>query len=83
MREYTKALEVIQEAVDIDKDNKHVKETSDQLYKCQQALMTQRQGETEQETLERAMRDPEVAVSVSVSRLFGDCLGFGFFDRAS
>lgn len=35
--------------------------------KCNQALSAQRAGETEEQTLERAMRDPEVAVRTHIS----------------
>lgn len=62
MRDYTKALEVAQEATDADEEHKHGKEIQDLISKCQQALWSQREGETEEETLQRAMRDPEIAV---------------------
>ena len=62
MRDYTKALETIQEAEEHDEDHKHKAEIQQQMYKCQQALFSQRSDENEEETLQRAMRDPEVAV---------------------
>jgi len=61
MRDYTKAIEAIQEAEEYDEDHKHKSEIQQQVYKCQQALFSQRSGESEEETLQRAMRDPEVA----------------------
>lgn len=61
MRDYTKAMEVMQEASEIDEEHKHTKEIQDLVVKCQQALFSQREGESEEETLQRAMRDPEVA----------------------
>jgi len=61
MRDYTKALEAIQEAEEHDQEHKHKTEIQQQVYKCQQALFSQRQGESEEETLQRAMRDPEIA----------------------
>jgi stress-induced-phosphoprotein 1 len=61
MRDYTKAIEVIQQAQEHDTDKKHTTEIQQQMYKCQQALFTQREGESQEETLQRAMRDPEVA----------------------
>ena len=61
MREYIKAIEAVQHAAEID-DGSNTKEIQQQLIKCNQALSAQRAGESEQETLERAMRDPEVAV---------------------
>ena len=63
MRDYTKAMETMQEASDLDEEKKHTKEIADLVLKCQQALFSQREGESEEETLQRAMRDPEVAVS--------------------
>ena len=62
MRDYTKAIEAIQEASDHDVDHQHTKEISQQELKCQQALFSQRGEESQEETLQRAMRDPEVAV---------------------
>ncbi|KAJ7499347.1 activator of Hsp70 and Hsp90 chaperone [Mycena latifolia] len=61
MREYTKAIEAVQEATEHDPEHKHAKEIADQEMKCQQALFSQRGSETQEQTLERAMRDPEVA----------------------
>jgi len=61
MRDYTKAIQAIQEANDHDVDHQHTKEISQQEMKCQQALFSQRGEESQEETLQRAMRDPEVA----------------------
>ncbi|KAJ7762806.1 activator of Hsp70 and Hsp90 chaperone [Mycena maculata] len=61
MRDYTKAIEAAQEATDHDPEHKHTREIREQEMKCQQALFSQRGTETQEETLERAMRDPEVA----------------------
>jgi len=56
-------MEAAQAASDADKDGKNRREIEDQMRKIELALYTQRAGETEEETLQRAMRDPEVAVS--------------------
>ncbi|KAG6333762.1 hypothetical protein ID866_5324 [Astraeus odoratus] len=61
MREYTKALDVLEEATTVDTAHAHTSEIRSQELKTQQALYSQRAGETEEQTLERAMRDPEVA----------------------
>ncbi|KAJ6567294.1 activator of Hsp70 and Hsp90 chaperone [Mycena vulgaris] len=61
MRDYTQAIEAAQEATDHDPEHKHTREIAEQEAKCQQALFSQRGEETQEETLERAMRDPEVA----------------------
>ncbi|KAI0313442.1 chaperone [Amylostereum chailletii] len=71
MRDYNRALEAVQEATEVDDEGKHTKEIQDQMFKCQQALMAQRSGETEQETLDRAMRDPEVAVRTPFLSSYG------------
>lgn len=68
MREYSKALEALQVASSADTANAHTAEIQSQETKTQQALFSQRAGETEEQTLERAMKDPEVAVcSVAMS----------------
>jgi stress-induced-phosphoprotein 1 len=67
MKEYTKAMEAAQAASDADTERKHTKEIEEQMQKVSMALYTQRSGETEEETLQRAMRDPEVAVSAYIS----------------
>jgi len=61
MRDYTRALEAIQEAEEHDADHKSRGEIMAQANKCEQALYSQRATETQEETMERAMRDPEVA----------------------
>ncbi|RXW15996.1 hypothetical protein EST38_g9864 [Candolleomyces aberdarensis] len=61
MRENTKALEATQQATDHDSDGQHAKEIQQQEFKIQQALYDQRGSESQEETLARAMRDPEVA----------------------
>jgi stress-induced-phosphoprotein 1 len=63
MREYSKALEALQAATSADTANAHAQEIQAQEFKAQQAMFSQRSGETEEQTLERAMKDPEVAVS--------------------
>lgn len=68
MREYSKALEALQVASSADTANAHAGEIQAQEMKTQQALFSQRADETEEQTLERAMKDPEVAVcSVTMS----------------
>lgn len=65
MRDHTKALEAVQEAELHDEGNKNAPEIKQLEYKIQMALYEQRGEETQEQTLERAMRDPEVAVSIS------------------
>ncbi|KAG8218324.1 activator of Hsp70 and Hsp90 chaperone [Butyriboletus roseoflavus] len=65
MREYSKALEALQAASTADTADAHTAEIQAQEMKIQQALFSQRAGETEEQTLERAMKDPEVAAIMS------------------
>ncbi|KAJ8462951.1 hypothetical protein ONZ45_g17748 [Pleurotus djamor] len=65
MRDHAKALEAIQAATEVDEERKHTAEISQQENKIQQALFAQRSNESAEETLERAMRDPEVAEIMS------------------
>ena len=50
------------QAQDADEEHKHKREIDEQIQKVTMALYTQRAGENEEETLQRAMRDPEIAV---------------------
>src|SRR5258706_979927 len=61
MREFTRSMEAIQAAVDADTERKHIAEIDQQRQKVMTAMYSQRAGESEEETLQRAMRDPEVA----------------------
>lgn len=62
MRDYVKAIEALREAEIHDETKAHTKEIEDQLWKCQQAQFAQREGESDEDVMQRAMRDPEVAV---------------------
>lgn len=63
MKEYTKSIEAAEQAAEVDEEKKNSREIQEMVVKCQQALFSQRTDESEEETLARAMRDPEVAVS--------------------
>jgi stress-induced-phosphoprotein 1 len=62
MRDYIKASEAAQEAGEHDEAHAHTKEIQEQILKCQQAQFSQRDGESDDDVMQRAMRDPEVAV---------------------
>ena len=64
MRDYVKAIEVLQEAAEHDDANAHTREIQEQMLKCQQAQFAQREGETDEDVMQRAMRDPEIAVRI-------------------
>jgi len=70
LREYTKALEALDVAREHDEaaGSKSTREIQDLAYKIHSAISAQRANETEQETMERAMRDPEVAVRLAQSK---------------
>ena len=61
MREYERSMDAIQAAVDADTERHHTGEIEQQRQKVMAAMYSQRAGESEEETLQRAMRDPEVA----------------------
>lgn len=61
MKEPTRAMEACQAATEADKEKKHTREIETQMIKCATETQAQRQGETDEQALERAMRDPEVA----------------------
>lgn len=64
MRDYVKAIEAVQEAAEHDEAKAHTKEIQEQVWKCQQAQFAQREGESDDDVMQRAMRDPEVAVCI-------------------
>jgi stress-induced-phosphoprotein 1 len=64
MREYIKAIEAVQEAAEHDDAKAHTKEIREQILKCQQAQFSQREGESDEDVMNRALRDPEVAVRI-------------------
>ena len=61
MREYSKAMQACAAATDADVEKKNTKEIEGQMRKCMMEIDKERDGETEEQTLKRAMRDPEVA----------------------
>ncbi|KAL6704693.1 Hsp90 cochaperone [Coniothyrium glycines] len=60
MREYTKCIDVCAEAMAHDTDGKNAREIQEQERKALQAQYSAREGETEQQTMERIQRDPEI-----------------------
>ena len=60
MREYSKCVDVCGEAALHDKDGKNTREIQQQESKALQAQYSAREGETEQQTMERIQRDPEI-----------------------
>ena len=62
------------QASDADAEKKHTREIEEQMTKIAMAMQTERANETEEQTLQRAMRDPEVAVRFCFFSAQG-CLG--------
>jgi stress-induced-phosphoprotein 1 len=64
MKEYNKCVNVCAEAMEHD-DGKNAREIQTQETKALQAQYSAREGETEQQTMERIQRDPEVSLDAS------------------
>ena len=61
MKEYSKALDVLTEASDNDEGGANRREIDAQQTKALQAQFAGREGETEEATMERIQKDPEVS----------------------
>jgi hypothetical protein len=84
MKDYVKAIQAVQEASDHDADKAHAKEIQDQIWKCQQAQFSQTEGESDEDVMQRAMRDPEIAVSFCVkvnNHFWISCIFIEYYDR--
>ncbi|PSK60310.1 Heat shock protein sti1 [Elsinoe australis] len=60
MREYNKCIDVCNQAQDVDEGGKNARELEQQIQKAMQAQFSAREGETEEQTMERIQRDPEI-----------------------
>ncbi|KAI9778702.1 MAG: Hsp90 cochaperone [Geoglossum umbratile] len=60
MREYNKCLDACTEALEVDETGANVREIEQQQQKALQAIYSAREGETEEQTMERIQRDPEI-----------------------
>ena len=63
MREFNRCLDVCAEAEERDAGGKNAREIEQQRQKALQAQFSAREGETEEQTMERIQRDPEVSLS--------------------
>ncbi|KAF1350208.1 hypothetical protein BDV97DRAFT_295789 [Delphinella strobiligena] len=61
MREYNKCIDVCSLASTIDEGGKNAREIEQQSQKALQAQFSSREGETEEQTMERIQRDPEIS----------------------
>lgn len=76
MKEYQKAIDAAQEGMERDVEKKHTRELEQQLQKALMETYNQRQGETDEQTYERAMRDPEVQKIMVSSKESSATAGF-------
>ena len=63
MKEYNKCLDVCTEALEHDESGANRREIEQQQQKALQAQFSGREGETEEQTMERIQKDPEVSFS--------------------
>lgn len=61
MREYNKALDTLASATAVDKDGKNAREIEELSQKCMSVMYEARDGETDEQKMERIQRDPEIA----------------------
>ena len=66
MREYSKCLDTCTEALEHDKSGANTREIEQQQQKALQVMYSSRAGETEEQTMERIQKDPEVGRSTIV-----------------
>ena len=62
MKEYSKCTDVCTEAMEHDKSGANYREIEQQQQKATQAQFAGREGETEEQTMERVQKDPEVSL---------------------
>jgi stress-induced-phosphoprotein 1 len=60
MKEYNRCIDVCGEAAEHDEGGKNAREIQQQEQKAMQAQFSARDGETEEQTMERIQRDPEI-----------------------
>jgi len=65
MREYNKCLEACNAATEADTENKHTREIEELTRKAMQTMYSAREGETEEQTMERIQKDPEIVSIIS------------------
>ena len=70
MRDYSKCLDVCTEALEHDTTGANTKEIEQQQQKALQVMYSSREGETEEQTMERIQKDPEVSLSSMRTRIY-------------
>lgn len=65
MKEYNKCLDACNQATEADTEGKHTREIEEQSRKCMETMYATREGETEEQTMERIQKDPEIVSIIS------------------
>lgn len=65
MKDYNKCLDACQQATDADVEGKHTREIEAEQRKCMSVMYQARENETEEETMARIQKDPEILSIVS------------------
>lgn len=68
MKEYSKCIDVCTDATEHDEGGKNAREIEQQSQKALQAQFSNREGETEEQTMERIQRDPEASLTTISNR---------------
>ncbi|KAA8916894.1 hypothetical protein TRICI_001013 [Trichomonascus ciferrii] len=61
MRDYRKCIDTLEQAREVDKEHKHTREIEELYQKAMANRFQAEEGETPEQTLERASKDPEIA----------------------
>lgn len=65
MKDYSKCLDACDQATAADTENKHTREIEETSRKCMGVMYSSRDGETEEQTMARIQRDPELVSIIS------------------
>ncbi|KAI5780102.1 hypothetical protein EDC01DRAFT_633564 [Geopyxis carbonaria] len=65
MKDYNKCLDACNDATEADTEHKHTREIEEQSRKCMSVMYSSRGDETEEETMARIQRDPEIVSIIS------------------
>lgn len=76
MKEYNKCIDVCAEAAAHDEGGKNAREIEQQSQKALQAQFAGREGETEEQTMERIQRDPDVRIPLACLTLSTDAYDY-------
>ena len=81
MKEYSKCVDTCTEALKQDETGANTREIEQQQQKALQAQFTGREGETEEQTMERIQKDPEVSTFVTFKSIKARSTDLGCLDH--